>query len=373
MFIDEEDKVVEQTPQEQQRQIVTQKTTTKKNDSEVAVNNYQIEPFTAEAEAAALKAAGESSAFQSLMNKRNERMQAFGTRAKKAEDATKALAWTNLFTNLAKIAGMGHAPVVREDTGFLSQAFSQADALRRNYYAREDAYEDMLDKYKMSYVDAARNAHQKQEIEKFKAAGKEAEAKNKLALQNTTTTTTTTTTDPFKEADANRKDEEQKQKKIEQGWKKEMHDKKLKLVEAQTKAANNKADKSESGDEKLLFTYPHTDGNSYQITKSDGRLIKQKLLEINERSSKDEVFKGNKKLKEQLEDDIALIDQAMEYGGQDSALADLVAKYINVFPEEFKDVLLRSKRTKTHSNENIEFLPESGNEETETDIDNLVK
>lgn len=366
MFIDEEEKVVEQTPQEQQRQIVKETTTTKKNDSEVAVNNYQIKPFTAEAEAAALKAAEESSAFQSLMNKRNERMQAFGTRAKKAEDATKALAWTNLFTNLAKIAGMGHAPVVREDTGFLSQAFSQADALRKNYYAREDAYEDMLDKYKMSYVDAARSAHQKREVEKYKAAGEEAKAKNRLALENTTTTTTTKTTDPFKEADANRKDEAQKQKKIEQGWKKEMHDKKLKLVEAQTKAANNKADKSESGDEKLLFTYPHTDGNSYQITRSDGRIIKQRLVSAGEKLT-------NKKLKQQLENDIALIDQAMEYGGQDSALADLVAKYINVFPEEFKDVLLRSKRTKTHSNENIEFQPESDNEETETDIDNLVK
>lgn len=332
---EEKDKVVgaqNEQPDNKPQEITKTTTTTKENNSEVAVNNYQMKPFTAEMEAVALKAAEESSAFQSLMNKRNERMGQHGKRAQSAEDAAKALAWTNLFANLAKIAGMGKAPVVKEDTGFMDRAFAEADALRKSYYAKDEEYEDMLNKYKTSYVDAARSAHNKSEVEKYKAEAQRVKDINALARQNTKTTTTTTEQNPYKEAEHQRKEE--------------LHPIQKAKIQAQTKAAESKAEgTSGKGADTVVYTYPNPeDGYSYQITRSDARSIKEKLVAIANNTT------DNPALKKELDDDIVFLDQTYEYGTQDAALGDLVAKYIGRYPKEFKDVLDRSKRTKTRSN-----------------------
>lgn len=386
MFIEEDEKVIEPIVEdnaqgiepEKQKEIVTTKVTTNKNDSPIAVNEYKKSPFTAEMEAAAMKAAEESSAFQSLMNKRNERMKVHGERATNAEKATKALAWTNLITNLAKLAGWGYAPVVKEDTSFLTDAFAKADALRNTYYNQGEKYEDMLEKYKTSYVDAARKAHQKTEEEKYKAAGEEAKAKNQLAKENTTTTTTTTEVNPYKEAENIRKGE--------------MHVVNKNKGEAQTEAAKAQAaaanaraeaaaDKAKG--DKVIYVYANPkDGNSYQITKSDARVIRQMLIDtlndkndINEESSLLRKSIAMRKAKEELKDDIAMITEAFEYGSQDSALADVVNKYLTRYPDMFSEILKRSKRQKTHQNaEEIQFTPAQTGAKTEKgNIDQLIK
>ena len=386
MFIEEDEKVIEpivvdndqgEEP-ENQNKIVTTKVTTKENDTPIAVNEYKKSPFTAEMEAAAMKAAKESSAFQSLMNKRNERMKVHGERVTNAEKATKALAWTNLITNLAKLAGWGYAPVAKEDTGFLTDAFAKADALRNTYYNQGEKYEDMLEKYKTSYVDAARKAHQKTEEEKYKAAGEEAKAKNQLAKENTTTTTTTTEVNPYKEAKDVRENE--------------MHGVNVAKGKAQTEAAkaqaaaaNARAEATSgkaSGD-KVIYVYPNPKDNySYQITKSDARAIKQILLDtLNDKNPVDEKSSSLRKsiamgnVKEELKDDIAMITEAFKYGSQDSALADIVNKYLNRYPDMFGDILKRSKRQKTHQNtEEISFTPDNTTGKTNNkNIDELIK
>lgn len=345
-----------QDEQEDKKQITTTKTVTKSNDSEVAVNNYQMKPFTPEMEAAALKAAQESSAFKSLMNKRSERLKQQGARVKSAEDAAKTLAWTNLFTNLAKIAGMGNAPVVGEQTGFLSDAFAQADALRKSYYAKDDEYENMLDKYKTSYVDAARAAHLKAETEKYKAESQRVKDQNLLGRENTTTTTTTVEDNPYKQAQEQREQE--------------LHPLKKQQVIAQTNSANasaakaaSEAEKGGKNGDKVIYTYANAkDGYSYQITRSDALKTKQKLLALSAKAT-------NEDLKQKLDDDIAFLGEAYKYGGSDAALAEIVAKYLDEYPEEFADILNRSKRTKTRSN-TYQFEAESDNSK---DVSTLIK
>lgn len=341
----------------QVKQIKTTKTTVKENKTPVAVNDYVKQQFTPEMEAAALEAAKNSSAFQDLMTRRNERMSAYGQRAQNAENAVKGLAWTNLFTNLAKIAGMGYAPVVKEDTGFLDRAFAEADALRKNYYQRDDEYTDMLEKYKSSYVDAARAAHNKSEEEKYKAAQQTAKDKNRLALENTTTTTKIVEENPFKQAEHDREEK--------------LHPLQEKKIVAQTNAANASAAKANAkaggaDNDKVVYTYANPDdGYSYEITESSARDIKQILSAISEKT------KDNPVLKKQLDDDIGFIAESMEYGAQRAALGDLVAKYIGRYPEEFKDILNRSNKRKTINNTPpaapVEDKPKGG-ESTNVDV-----
>ena len=158
-----------------------------------------------------------------------------------------------------------------------------------------------------------------------------------------------------------------------------------KAAEAQAAAANARAEATSgkaSGD-KVIYVYPNPKDNySYQITKSDARAIRQILIDtlndkndINEESSPLRKSIAMRKAKEELKDDIAMITEAFKYGSQDSALADVVNKYLTRYPDMFGDILKRSKRQKTHQNtEKISFTPDNTTGKTNNkNIDELIK
>ena len=97
--------------------------------------------------------------------------------------------------------------------------------------------------------------------------------------------------------------------------------------------------------------------------------------DINEESSPLRKSIAMRKAKEELKDDIAMITEAFEYGSQDSALADVVNKYLTRYPDMFSEILKRSKRQKTHQNaEEIQFTPAQTGANTKTkNIDQLIK
>ena len=350
ILLQEENKeipAVDTSQQDEKYKVTTITKKEKQNPSEIATNDYTMKPFTTEMEQAALTAAQTSSPFQMLMSRRDERLKDYKERSRNAARNAKMLAWGNLFTNLAKIAGGGWAPVVKEDTGFLDKAFAEADDLRQNYYKTDQAYSDALDNYKMAYVENARKAHQASEQAKYEAAEKAAAAQNRLNLENTTTTETKTVVDPTKAMDQERKDKELGIKQTKLKLEKDKNAADIEKIRSQKNYYDTRSKNTESSSSKkgVLYEFDNPkDGFRYSIDESRGTDIVNALTRIKNSSD-------NKKLREEIESDIGLLTKQFSYGDKKDEKRSIVAKYLNMFPDEFADILSRSHRVKIERND----------------------
>lgn len=347
ILLDEENKntpVVNDVSQQDDKYKVTTTTTKKKqNPSEIVTNNYKITPFTTEMEQTALSDAEKSSPFQMLMNRRNERLKDYKERSYNAARNAKMLAWGNLFTNLANLAGGGFAPVVKADTGFLDKAFAEADNLRQNYYKTDQAYSDALDNYKMAYIDNARKAHQASEKAKYDTAEKVAEAQNRLNLENTTTTETNTVVDPIKAAEQKRKDKELEIKRKQADSVVGKNNAQQKYYQAKADAESK--DKSAKGKKDVLYEFDNPeDGYRYTIDLSKGSDIVNALSRIKDRAK-------SKALQEQIEKDMGLFEKAYLYGDKKDELRGIVSRYLQQYPAEFGDILSNVPRERIEKND----------------------
>lgn len=314
-------------------------------------NNYTVKPFSVEQEAEAYQEAGNTSAFGALMAERNNKLKDYADRYKKNAETAKALAWGNLFTSLAKLAGWGSAPVVQEDTKPLMSAFQEADNIRDIYYKTKDAYDSKLNNTRLNYVESARATHNAKEKAKYDAEQKRVDLANEAAVKsrNKTTTKYTYENDPL---------EALKRQKLNAEIaaiiaRKDLTDQqKAKLI----------AEIQGGGSAKPFYAYAGKDGYTYNLTKSQAQDIVTKLKQdkINPPEGVSQQYL------DKLDKDIGLLETALQYGQADNATLAIIAEYLSSNPERFQDILSRSNRIKTKSN--VTFTPESENVDIDTEI-----
>lgn len=305
------------------------------NDFTPVKNDYVIQAFTPEQEEAAYKSAESSVAFRSLLDERKNKHKDYIQRYQHAGETAKALAWSNLFTNLAKLGGWGAAPVIQEDTKPLMNAFQEADKVRNLYYQTDDAYGQALRQTRLDYVNAARATHNAIEKAKYEARQKEVDLINKANLERSGKTTT-------KEVYKNDPTEDLKKQKLRAEIASILARKDLSKAQ-KDKLIKEAEDKASGADKKPFYSYAGKDGYTYNLTKSQAQDIVTKL-----KQDKNNPPEGlSQQYLDKLDKDIGLLETALKYGQSDNATLAIIAEYLSSNPERFADILSRTPRTKT--------------------------
>lgn len=318
--------------------VVTEETY---DDFTPVVNNYTVKPFSAEQDAKAYQEAGKTSAFGALMAERNDKLEDYANRYKKNAETAKALAWGNLFTSLAKLGGWGAAPVVKSENKPLMSAFSEADKVRNLYDQTKYAYDTAGRQMRQSYVDAARATHAAAEKAKYDAEQKRVDLVNEAAMKNKTTTKYTYENDPLEALKRQKLNAEIAAINARKDLNKAQKDKLIQ--EAQATAAGR--DKSN----KPFYSYAGKDGFTYNLNKSQAQDIVTRL-----KQDKNNPPKGmDDDYIAKLDDDIGLLETALEYGQTDAATLAIIAEYLDSNPQRFSDILNRTPREKTVLHEEL--------------------
>lgn len=311
-----------------------------------------MSPFTDEQEKAAAKAAEQTSVWQDLMNQRDTKLKDLEEKKKKSGNAAKWLAWSNLVTQLAKLAGGGWAPVVKDDTTYLTDAFKEADRIRGLYDATKEQYDSAAHKYKAGYIDNARAAHYQREKAAFDSAQKLVDAQNKLGLQQGVKTTTS--------YEYKAKDEELN------ALKRDKLNAEIDYIYSRkdlTDAQKTKYKAFVSGGNKPYLRYIGNDGYAYNLDESAARRLVQII-----KKDYDNAADKSGPYYEALKDDLSMITKSIEnFGENNAAIKDILSKYLyneNV-PQEIKDVLKTVNRIPVQELQNIESASSESESETE--------
>lgn len=319
--------------------VVTEETY---DDFTPVVNNYTVKPFSAEQETKAYQEAGKTSAFGALMAERNNKLGDYAERYKKNAETAKVLAWSNLFTSLAKLGGWGAAPVIKSDNKPLMSALAEADKVRDLYDQTKYAYDTAGRQMRQSYVDAARATHAATEKAKYDAEQKKVDLANEAAMKsrNKTTTKYTYENDPLEALKRQKLNAEIASINARKDLSKAQKDKLIKEAE----------DKASGADKKPFYSYAGKDGYTYNLTKSLAQDIVTRL-----KQDKNNPPKGlDDDYIAKLNDDIALLETALEYGQTDAATLAIIAEYLDSNPQRFSDILNRTPREKTVLHEEVQ-------------------
>lgn len=324
------------------------KITTKEyiNDFEPISNDYKINPFTKEMEEQALKDAENSTAFGLLMDERNKKIKQYEEKLAKNTKAAKYLAWTNLFTNLAKLGGWGYAPVVKEDNTHLFNAFNDVDNVRNMLEQTDDKYSAALTNAKLQYVNNARDTHNTREKAIYDANQKYVDAFNEAGLKKGKEITTTTEYDPNKdELNALKQDEIRAR---------------IKAVEARTDLTEQQKEKlkkeiekgGKSSEGKPFYEFENkNDGYTYRISKSKAVDIENYLADI-----KNGKISGiDSALKDEVEEDLSVLERAYDADMKDAETLRIISKYLQKYPGLFRKFLNGSNRVKTTYNDSLDY------------------
>ena len=356
MISDDQDKVVKTTTTESTQFTQPLKT-----------NQYQKQVYTDEMAKQAIEQAKKSAGFLDIVDQWKTKKTELVERGKKANDNAKILAWGNLITNLAKIAGWGNAPVAKEDTGYLTEAFAQADKLRDTYYNTRDMYDQAKVNYTQAYAQNHRKAFEAAEQAKWDAEQKRVDTANAMAQKSATKTKTVEKVDPFAKAELQIK---QKKATVESQTAKTQQA----LNEARTAKAIAEAQAAgkyptKSGD--IAYTYRPGDGKEYYIDKSLAQDISTTLKSL--KKTKDSTV-----VEQQMYDDYYALTHD-KYGNaiqKTPSLGEVAAFFLTKYPEQFEGII---KKAKTSASApvagNIRFT-ESGADGTSaasTNIDSLLQ
>ena len=320
------------------------------------VNSYHVQPFYPEQENEAYNKSNETSAFRTLMLERDGKLADYAIRHQNSVKNAKSLAWMNLFTNLAKFAGGGYAPVIKEDTTPMMKAFEEADKMRTLYDQTKYAYDQTGKQVRQKYVDSARATHDAYEKAKYDAEQKRVDLINEAAMKNRDKTTTKKTyerQDPLESLKKQKLQAEIASINARKDLSKAQKDKLIKEAE----------DKASGADKKPFYSYAGKDGYTYNLTKSQAQDIVTKLKQ--DMNNPPEGL--SQQYLDKLDDDIGLLETALKYGQSDNATLAIIAEYLSSNPERFQDILSRSNRVTTKSN--VTFTPDT---EEEEDIDTAI-
>jgi len=309
-------------------------------DEPLQKNTYQKKTYTNEMAQQALEEAKKSAGFQSIVNQWKDKQLSLQQRQDKAIKNTKMLAWGNLFTNLAKIAGMGEAPVIPTDNTFLTKAFNEVDKLKDAYYSQRDMYNQAMENYKAQYAINHRKRFEDNEDANYKAAQKYTDDINNRITKSATKTKTVEKTDPFAQANLDIKRSELGIKKDKAESDKLVNQARIQNYEARTDKI--KSDNSSKKDPFYVFDNPK-DGYRYSIDISKGTDILNALARIKDKEGISE------ELKKTIADDMALFSKQYSYGDKRDELRSIVSRYLNEFPEEFNELLSRVPREKINN------------------------
>lgn len=309
------------------------------------VNSYHVQPFSPEQENEAYNKSNKTSAFRTLMLERDGKLADYAIRHQNSVKNAKSLAWMNLFTNLAKFAGGGYAPVLKEDTTPMMKAFEEADKMRTLYDQTKYAYDQAGKQIRQKYVDSARATHDAYEKAKYDAEQKRVDLINEAAMKNRDKTTTKKTyekQDPLESLKKQKLQAEIAQINSRKDLNKAQKEKLIK--EAQATASGR--DKSN----KPFYSYAGKDGFTYNLNKSQAQDIVTRL-----KQDKNNPPKGvDTDYLAKLDDDIALLETALEYGQTDAATLAIIAEYLDSNPQRFSDILNRTPREKTVLHEEVQ-------------------
>lgn len=311
------------------------------NDFKPIQNTYQIQPFTAQQEAQALKDAENSTAFGLIMAERDRKMQEYQNRLKDNTRAAKGLAWTNLFTNLAKLAGWGNAPVIKEDNTHMFKAFNEVDRMRDLLGQTGDKYSTALTNAKLQYVQNARDTHNARERAIYDAHQKYVDAFNKTGLESRTKTKTKYEYDPAKD-DMDALKRQKLQAEIDSiNARKDLTDqqKKKLIAELQNGGSGSKKDAFYEFENK-------NDGYTYRISKSKAVDIENYLSDI----KAGKVPGVDDTLRNEVEKDLALLKSRFTADMKDAETLRIISKYLQTYPDLFREFTNSAKRVKTQKN-----------------------
>lgn len=310
------------------------------NDFQPIQNTYQMQAFTPEQEKQALKDAENSTAFSLIMDERNRRQQEYQDRMNNSAKAAKALAWTNLLTNLAKLGGMGNAPIIKEDTTHLFKAFNDVDKVRELMQQSDERYSTALTNAKLQHVNNARTAHNAREQAIYDARQKYVDAYNKTGLESRTKTKTKYEYDQNQQT-KNALEQEKLRAQIAQiNARKDLTDQqKAKLIK--------ELENGGSADKKPFYEFENkNDGYTYRISKSKAVDIENCLGDI----KAGKVAGVGPSLKKEVEDDLALLKSRYTADMKDAETLRVISKYLQKYPDLFRQFTSSATRVKTNKN-----------------------
>lgn len=320
---------------EKGKQTVEQETIS--NDFTPIANTYQIQPFTKEQEAQALKDAEQSTAFGLIMAERDKKMKEYQDRLNNDVKRTRALAWTNLFTNLAKLGGMGYAPVVKEDTTHMFKAFNDVDNVRNLMSQVADRYSSALTNSKLQYVESAKVAHNAAQKARYDANQKYVDAYNKAGMESRTKTKTKYEYDPGQD-ETDRLKREKLNAEIKQIQARED------LTQAQKDKIIREMEQG-SKDKKPFYEFEHPDGYTYRISQSKAVDIVNYLTRI----QAGEIDLGPT-IKQEVEGDLNILANRYDADMKDAETLRIISKYMQKYPDLFRQFINSAQRTKTTKN-----------------------
>lgn len=309
------------------------------NDFQPIQNTYQMQAFTPEQEKQALKDAETSTAFGLIMDERNRMQQEYRDRLNNNTRAAKALAWTNLFTNLAKLGGWGYAPVIKEDTTHLFKAFGDVDRVRELMQQSDDKYSTALTNAKLQYVNNARTAHNAREKAIYDARQKYVDAYNKTGLESRTKIKAKYEYDPTKEGmDALRRQKLQADIEAIRARKDLTEQQKAKIIaNLENGSSNNKP----------FYEFENrNDGYTYRISKSKAVDIENYLGDI----KAGKVAGVGPSLKKEVEDDLSILSRVFDADMKDAETLRIISKYLQKYPDLFQQFTNSATRVKTNKN-----------------------
>ena len=286
----------------------------------------------------ALEDAKSSAGFLSIVDQWKNKQQELQQRKQQAVKNTKMLAWGNLFTNLAKIAGMGNAPVVPTDTGMLSKAFGEVDKVRDNYYATKDVYDNAKANYQMQYAQNDRKQFQANEAARYKAAQKFVDDTNEKILKSGKKIKTVEKEDPFAKAKHDREEQELS----------------IKRQTAQSQINLNNARAESQGENKsgkdIAYIYRPNDGKEYYIDKSLAQDIEDRLRSLT--PSPEQIAKSEGQMYNDYynmtHDEFGTLKQKKDL----PTLGQIAAHFLKKYPDAFKDIVAKAKTGKTSTIDN---------------------
>lgn len=333
------------TMEEKDNIVKTVRTQQTEYDQPLLQNTYQPKEYTNQMAQKALEDAEQSAGFLSIVDQWKNKNKELQQRKQQAVQNTKMLAWGNLFTNLAKIAGMGNAPVIQNDTGVLNKAFSEVDKLRDLHYATKDAYDNAKASYKMQYAQNDRQQFQANEAARYKATQKFVDDTNEKILKGGKKTTTVEKSDPYAKAKHDREEQELS----------------IKRQIAQSQINLNNARAESQGENKsskdIAYIYRPDDGKEYYIDNSLAQDIEERLKSLTPGVLQMTVTEG------QMYNDYYNMTHD-EFGAdkqkKDSpTLGQIAAHFLKRYPNAFKDIVAKAK-TKTGKTSTIDNTNDDG-------------
>ena len=308
------------------------------NDFQPIANNYKMQPFTAEQEKQALKDAENSTAFGLIMAERDRKMQEYQNRLADDTKRARTLAWTNLFTNLAKLGGWGYAPVVKEDTTPMFKAFNDVDNVRNLMEQAGDRYSTALTNSKLQYVSNARDMHNAREKAMYDANQKYVDAYNNAGMESRTKSKTKYEYDP-NDAETDKLKRQKLQQEIEQIQARKD------LTVAQKEKLIREAQQGGSKKDPFYEFENSADGYTYRISKSKAVDIENYLTRI-----KNGEINLGPSIKKEVEDDLDILNRQFNADMKDAETLRIISKYMQKYPGMFNQFINSANRVKTTKN-----------------------